>query len=363
MEYDEFGPEKIVEVYNAKTGMRGILVIDNTSLGPGKGGIRMKPDITTEEVFRLARTMTWKNAMAGLAFGGAKSGIAFNSREATNEKKQEIVASFAKALKGLMPLEYIAAPDMNTKKEEMRTFANAVGNPKVCTGKPSDMGGLPHELGSTGFGVYHATKVAAKHLGIDLSTATIAIEGFGNVGRSVARFLAKDGVKIVGVSDSKGTLYIESGIDFEKLEKVKDEQKTVTKYSEGKVLSSTELLGLPVDILITAAVPDFINQENHEQVRAKLIVQGSNIAVAPELEEHMLTEHGVVSVPDFVANAGGVISSYVEFIGGTPEDMFKMVEEKITKNTDLVMQEYVKTKQCLRAIAMKIAKQRVMKGK
>jgi len=363
MQYDEFGPEKVVEVYDPKTGMKGVLVIDNTVLGPGKGGIRMTPTVDKEEVFRLARTMTWKNSMAGLPFGGAKSGIIFNPKEATNEKKQEIVTSFANALKRLCPSEYIAAPDMNTTEEEMRTFATANGNTKSCTGKPADMGGIPHELGSTGFGVYHATKVAAKHLGIELNGATVAIEGFGNVGQFAAKFLEKEGVKLVGVSDSKGTLYVENGIDVEKLLKVKQEERTVTKYGEGTVLSAAELAGLQVDILITAAIPDFINGQNHEDIKAKLIVEGSNIAMTPSLENHLFTEHGIVTVPDFVANAGGVISSYVEHIGGTPEDMFKLVEEKITENTNHVMEEYKKHGITTRDAAMKIAQRRVKECK
>ena len=168
VEYDEFGPEKILSVYNAKTGMKGFVVIDNTALGPGKGGIRMTPTVTTEEVARLARTMTWKCALANLPFGGAKSGIVADDKKISREKKEEIVRSFSESLKIVCPDLYIAAPDMYMGEREMEWFAKANGNFKACTGKPKSMGGLPHELGSTGFGVYHAARVAARYTNLDL---------------------------------------------------------------------------------------------------------------------------------------------------------------------------------------------------
>jgi len=162
---DMLGPEKIIEVYNPKVGMHGFVVIDNTALGPGKGGIRMTPSVSEEEVARLARAMTYKNALAELPFGGAKSGIIANDRELTKLEKKEIVVAFSKALKGIIPREYVAAPDMNMAEEEMEWFSKANGSKKACTGKPKKMGGLPHELGSTGYGVAIATEVAVNFLG------------------------------------------------------------------------------------------------------------------------------------------------------------------------------------------------------
>ena len=163
VEFDEIGPEKIIEVYHPGLNMRGILVIDNTALGPGKGGIRMTPTVDKEEVFRLARTMTWKCSIAGLPFGGAKSGIIADPKQMSQKEKFSIVAAFSKALKNMCPEQYVAAPDINMAEEEMRVFAKANSSMKSCTGKPADIGGIPHELGSTGYGVYHATIVALKH--------------------------------------------------------------------------------------------------------------------------------------------------------------------------------------------------------
>lgn len=357
--YDAYGPEKVIEVYNPKVGMRGYVVIDNRSLGPGKGGIRMTPSVSMEEVFRLARTMTWKNAISNLPFGGAKGGIIADPKQLTPKKKAEIVKAYGEAMKIVCPDLWVAAPDISTAEEEMRIFANAVGSNKACTGKPKDMGGLPHELGSTGFGVYHSALVALKHMGLNVKKITFAVEGFGNVGWFVSKFLTEAGAKLVGVSDSKGLIYNGKGIDFKKLADIKKKEGSVVKYP-GKVMKDSEIVSLDVDMLVTAAIPDLIKPNDVDSVKTKLIVCGSNIAMSHETEE-MLYKHKVLVVPDFVANAGGVISSYVEYISGNEKKMWKMVEEKITKNTELVLKNAEKKKISPRQAAMDIAVERVVK--
>lgn len=359
--HDKLGPEKILEVYDPKTGMHGFVVIDNTALGPGKGGIRMTPGVDKDEVFKLARAMTYKNSLAELPFGGAKSGIIANAKELSREKKDEIVKAFARALKPVSPLEYVAAPDISMAEHEMKVYAGENGSLKSCTGKPVGLGGLPHELGSTGFGVYHSALVAVKHLGLDVKKLSFAVEGFGNVGWFVSKFLTQAGAKLVAVSDSKGMIINPKGIVFEKLAKIKKEEKTVTKYADGEVLKGEEIISVKADILITAAMPDIVTDANKDKIRAKLIVEGSNIPVAHEIEE-WLYKKGVLIIPDFVANAGGVISSYVEYINGSEDDMFKMVEEKIVKNTELVLDKSKKDKVSPRTAAMEIAVDRVEKA-
>lgn len=361
IEYDEFGPEMLMEVYDPKTKMRGICCVDNTALGPGKGGIRMTPTVTAAEVFRLARTMTWKCALAELPFGGAKSGIIADDRNMPKEEKKAIVEAFARALKSVCPSMYVAAPDVNTAEEEMKWFAEANGSMKACTGKPADMGGIPHELGSTGFGVYHATLAALAHAGIDVKGATIAVEGFGNVGSFVAKYLSEVGAKIVAVSDSKGVIYNKDGLDFGKLRKVKDETRAVKNYKPGGVLPNEKLFELAVDVLIPAALPDVITEKNVDSVKAKIISEGANIPIPHDVEK-VLHKKGVLVIPDFVANAGGVISSYVEYISGTPEQMFKEVEERIKRNTKLILEKAKEKKICPRDAAMEIAKERVKKA-
>jgi len=356
--FDEFGPEKIIEVYDPKVGMRGFVVIDNTKRGPGKGGIRMTPTVSIEEVSRLARAMTWKCALADLPFGGAKSGIIADSHTFNLKKKKEIVESFSRALKIVVPKLYVSAPDMNIAEQEMEWFSKANGSKKACTGKPKKMGGIPHEVGSTGFGVYHSALIAMKHLGLDPKKMRVAIEGFGNVGWFVAKFLSEKGCKLVAVSDSKGVVYKKDGLNFETLAKVKKEQRTVIKYPKAIVLSNKKIISVKCDVLVTAAIPDLISKKDVKKIKATLIVEGSNIPMDLETEQK-LHKKGVLVIPDFVANAGGVISSYVEYIGGKPEQMFKMVEEKITKNTKAVLNLAKKNKICPRVAAMELAQKRV----
>lgn len=359
IEHDEFGPEKILEVYNPKVGMRGFIVIDSTTLGPGKGGIRMTPSVDKEEVFRLARTMTWKNALAELPFGGAKGGIIADPKTFDLKRKKLLVEAYSKALKIVCPKMYVSAPDMNMGEKEMEWFAKANGSMKACTGKPTKLGGIPHEFGSTGFGVYHAALVAIKHLGFKPSDISFAVEGFGNVGSFAAKFLSNAGAKLVATSDSKGMIYNKDGIDFEKLSKIKEETKSVTNYP-GEKSGSEAILDVDADMLVTAAIPDLVTKENVGKIRARLIVEGSNIPMTFEIEK-ILHSKNVLVVPDFVANAGGVISSYVEYIKGTKQKMFKLVEQKIKKNTALVLKAAKEKNVPPREAALEIAKERVKK--
>lgn len=358
--FDGFGPEKILEVYHPKIGMHGFVVIDNTALGPGKGGIRMTPSVSVEEVAKLARVMTWKNALADIPFGGAKAGIVADPKLISRENKDDIVTAFSEALKVVCPAIYVAGPDMNIAEHDMAVFAQANGSNKACTGKPAAMGGLPHELGSTGFGVFHALLVGAAFAKINLKTATVAIEGFGNVGTFVMKFLTERTIKIIAVSDSKGVIFNEKGLDYDKLMKVKEQTGSVVNYKPAKILPSHDIIKVQCDILVTAAIPDVIKTGDVDDVKATMIVQGSNIPMTPEVEGQF-HKKGVLIVPDFVANAGGVISSYVEYSGGTQKEMFTMVEEKIVANTRYVLTEALKRNLKPRTVAMDIAKERVLK--
>jgi len=357
VDFDEFGPEKIIDVYHPKTGMRGVLVIDNTALGPGKGGIRMTPTVSVDEVSRLARAMTWKCSMAGLPFGGAKSGIMADSKKLSSVQKKEIIEAFAEALKPVCPSQYVAAPDMYMAEEEMRIFVSSAGTRKAATGKPKDMGGIPHEMGSTGFGVFQSSKVAAEHMNLDLKKATFAVEGFGNVGVFAAQYLAEAGAKCVAASDSKGTAYSKGGMDVKELSKIKEKGMSVTDYKPSTTLPNKEVISVPADILITAAIPNLILAGDVDRVQAKLIIEGSNIPMSDNVEE-LFHKKGTLVIPDFVANAGGVISSYVEYIGGTPKKMFDMVETKVTANTKTVLKG-LKSGGYPRQVAMEVAKRRV----
>lgn len=367
MEIDEFkddiGPEKVVEMYDPVSGMRGFTVIDNTARGPAKGGIRLTPSVSVKEVFRLARAMTFKNALADLPFGGGKSGIIFNKE---TDNKEKFIQSFARALKNLVPSEYIAGPDINTTEKEMQTFVEAHGNFNAATGKPGNycktiggkkVCGLPHELGSTGLGVNYATQVALKHVNLPINGATIAIEGFGNVGSFTFKHLEEAGAKIVAISDSKGCLYNPDGLNFKDIESVKSQKGSVT-FGKGRMLPTNKLFELPVDVLIPGALPDVINRQNMNSVQAKIIVEAANIPIPLDIEAEMSKKHLIV--PDFVANAGGVISSYVEYIGKDEKFMRATVKKKILANTELVLKTASEKRINTRDAAIQIAKQRVL---
>jgi glutamate dehydrogenase (NAD(P)+) len=367
---DDIGPEKIVEVYDPSTGMRGFTVIDNTALGPAKGGIRMTPTVNVREVFRLARAMTLKNSLAGLPFGGGKSGIIFDKDKDSN-KKEIFLKSFARSLRNLVPSEYIAGPDINTTEKEMEIFVKAHGDFNAATGKPLDfckvvkgkkVCGLPHELGSTGLGVASATSVALKHAGIPLNGAKIAIEGFGNVGYFTFKHLEEMGAKIVAVSDSKGCLYNENGLNFSDIEKVKKDKGSVT-FGKGRMLPGNKLFELPTDVLIPGALPDVINRSNMNSIKAKIIVEAANIPIPLDVETELSKK--ILIVPDFVANAGGVISSWVEYIGKDQKYMYKTVKDKILKNTQAVLtkskKEGVSPRDAANTIAIDRVKEAMLK--
>lgn len=364
---NKFGPEYVIEIYDPKIEMEGFLVIDNTALGIGKGGIRMTPNVTKEEVFRMARVMTWKNSLAGIPFGGAKAGIIWHGGD--DRLKEKFIKSFARAIKPFVPKKYIPGPDVNTTEREMRLIAEEVGNWKGATGKPANycyknkktgkkICGLPHELGSTGFGVAHATVVAVKASGWDIKNMTIAIDGFGNVGEFAFRHLQKMGAKIVAVTGSRGGIYEEKGLDLKILLDLKAKKKALTEYPVGKKIEHCEIFELPVDILIPASVTDVINKENKNKIKAKMIVEGSNIPMKEEIENELFKK-GVIIVPDFIANAGGVISSYAEYRGYNPKQMFEIVERKIRHRTKMIMEKSLADKRNPREVATEIALKRI----
>jgi glutamate dehydrogenase (NAD(P)+) len=364
IEYDEFGPEKILTVYDAKTGMRGIVVIDSTVLGPGKGGIRMTPTVDTEEVAKLARSMTWKCAIAELPFGGAKAGIIADSKTFGLAKKRTIVESFSRALKHICPDLYVAAPDMYMGERDMGWFAEVNGDMKSCTGKPESMGGVPHELGSTGFGVFHATRVAAETMGLDLKKASFAVEGFGNVGKAAAKYLSEAGARFVGVSDSHGMISDPEGLSYDALVELKQRGDSVIRYSSHPnaavcdIRSCDHIMDVDADILITAAKPDLVKPSDVDRLKFRLIVQGSNIPMSFFVENRCYKK-GITVIPDIVANAGGVISSYIEYQGDGQDMIFDIIEKKISANTQDIMEECQKSNRMPRKCALNLARSRV----
>ena len=349
---DELGPEKSVFVYDPKTGLKGIVVIDNVARGPAIGGVRMLPDVTFEEVFRLARAMTLKNAAAEIPHGGGKSGIIADPK---SPNRPELVRAFAKAIRHLV--DYIPGPDMGTDEKCMAIILDEIG--RAC-GLPRELGGIPlDEIGSTGYGVVESTEVACEFAGINLSGATVAVEGFGAVGKAAVKFILEKGAKVVAVSDSKGAIYNQNGLSYERLLKVKSETGAVKNYGEGQILTPEQIFELPVDIIIPGARPDVISERNVHNIKCKLIVEAANIPATREAEK-ILHERGILVVPDFIANAGGVITAAVEYRGGTEKEAFEHIRDKIRRNTKLVLEKANEEGVMPRVAAEKIAKERVL---
>lgn len=368
---DEFGPEYVINIYDPKLKMEGFLVIDNTVLGPGKGGLRMTENVTAEEVFRLARTMTFKNALADLPFGGAKAGIVWKG--GSPELKKQFIQSFAKSIKLLTPKKYISAPDVHTGEREMQWFVEATGNWRSATGKPANLCmksfgkkeekcGIPHEYGSTGFGVAKTAQTSAKILNIDIKGAKIAIHGFGNVGTFAYIFLTEIGAKIVALADAETSIYEENGFDNSIILKMIRDKKPLKEYPKGQKISAEKFWEVPTDILIPASVTNVINDKNKDKIKTKIIVEAGNIPMSEEIEKEFLKK-GIWIVPDFIANAGGVISSYAEYKGYNPKRMMDTIEKKITKNVGIIMQKSIKENKNPRDVGMEIALSRLKKSK
>jgi glutamate dehydrogenase (NAD(P)+) len=352
--YDDLGPAKVLELHSPKTGMAAIVVVDNTALGPSIGGVRVSPSVDRQELLRLARTMTLKNALAGLPHGGGKAGIIADPNDPNKELYFRI---FAKQIMHLY--EYIPGPDMGSNEESMAWVYDEI---ERAVGLPEEIGGIPlDKLGATGFGLAICAETAAPQAGITLKGARVAIQGFGSVGKAAARFLSEKGAIIVAASDTGGTIFNPGGIDYKELIQIKESSGSVVKYKRGSIKRLEEIFSLDVEILIPAATPDVIHRGNVDTIRAKLILQGANISTTGEAEE-MLYKKGVLSIPDFIANAGGVIMAAMEHAKKGIHDAFDTIETRIKANTSLILEKSVKEKMLPRQAAVDIARERVLKA-
>lgn len=353
---DELGPAKIIHIYEPAIGLKGILVIDNVARGPSIGGLRIAPDVSANECFRLARAMTLKNAAADLPHGGGKM-VIYGDPKMPLQQKQQIVRAAADSLRN--EEDYIFGPDMGTNEECMAWVRDEIGR---SVGLPEELGGIPlDQLGATGWGLMHATEVALQHMDFDLTEARVAIQGFGSVGKHSARYLHDKGARVVAVNDSRGTVYNQQGLDIEALFELKKLGKSVADFSGGKTLERDAIIAIDCDIWIPAARPDVINEGNVQQMNTKLIVQGANIPITEGAEKY-LHEHGVLCVPDFIANAGGVICAAMEYKGATEHEAMTTIAEKVAGNTRKVLEIYASDGIQPREAAVKMATDRVKKA-
>ncbi|MDO4231679.1 MAG: Glu/Leu/Phe/Val dehydrogenase [Lautropia sp.] len=298
----------------------GFRVQHSLSRGPGKGGVRYHPDVTLEEVMALSAWMTIKNAAVNIPYGGAKGGIRVDPKKLSMNELEKLTRRYTSEIGILIgPTKDIPAPDVNTNAQIMAWMmdtysANQGGTVTgVVTGKPIELGGSLGRVKATGRGVYFTTREAAKHLGIDLNGAKVVVQGFGNVGSVAAELLAEAGAKVIAVQDHTGAIRNDKGLNIPALQEYARKTGGIKDFAESEPVGAEDFWALPCDILIPAALEGQIDDKRAQNIKAKLIVEGAN-GPTTKAGDLALNERGITIVPDVIANAGGVIVSYFEWV-------------------------------------------------
>lgn len=314
---------------------RAFLVRHSDALGPSKGGIRMTPSVTLDDVNGLAMEMTWKCSLIGVPFGGGKSGIVADSEKLDAEDKEKLLRSFTRnALRHIGPQVYVPAPDMGTNEADMGYIKDAISyslgqaTTQGCyvTGKPVILGGIPGRREATGRGVALTLGEACRAIGLSLRGAKVILQGFGNVGSVAASALVEMGASIIGVSDLHGAVHKDKGLDVAKLVQYVRVTGSVAGFTDAQAVDPADLLEMPCDILVPAAAANQITVANAAKIQAKVVAEGANSPTTPEADE-ILAQRGVFVIPDILCNAGGVFVSYLEFTQETQQE--QMTEEEV----------------------------------
>ncbi len=325
----------------------GYRVHHSTVLGPSKGGIRYSAEVTLDEVRALAMWMTWKCALVNIPYGGAKGGVVVNPKELSQPELERLTRRYASELIPLIsPHSDIPAPDMGTNEQVMAwimdTYSMTVGYsvPAIVTGKPIIIGGSQGRTEATGRGVVITMMEALKHLGrASDRDVSVIIQGFGNVGSNAAAYAHELGFRVVGVSDVIGGIYDPNGLDVPAVRAFVREHSTVMDYPHGEPVSNHELLTLPCDVLIPAAMEGQITASNAPYIQADFIVEGANGPTTPDADD-ILNDRGILVVPDILANAGGVIVSYFEWVqdlqafSWDSDEVFRQLQRILTRAFD-----------------------------
>ena len=349
----------------------GYRVQYNITLGPAKGGIRYHPGVTLDEVTALAAWMTWKCAVAHIPFGGGKGGVICDPTRMSRRELEALTRRYvAEIIDAIGPEKDVPAPDVNTNDQVMAwvmdTYSMHVGHTctAVVTGKPLELGGSLGRREATGRGVMIVARESAKHLGFDLKGATVAVQGFGNVGSITAQLISGAGARVVAVSDWKGGIHNAEGLDIAKVIDWVQRHKTVEGFPGGEAITNDQLLALDVDLLIPAALENQITIANASSVRAKAVIEGANGPTTPDAHRH-LHERGVFVVPDILANNAGVTASYFEWVQDrhgyfwTEREVNERLEAKMCEAFDAVLQTAMKYKVDMRTAAYIVAVGRV----
>jgi glutamate dehydrogenase (NAD(P)+) len=326
----------------------GYRVTHNVARGPSKGGIRYHPDVTLDEVKALSMWMTWKCALANIPFGGAKGGVIVNPKALAPRELERMTRRFtSEIINEIGPEKDIPAPDVGTDSRVMAWIFDTYSMNKghsvlgVVTGKPLAIGGSLGREEATARGALYVLRGAARKRNLDLNGATAAVQGFGNVGSYLARFLVQDGAKVVAISDSAGGVYNSNGIDVEAAFARKRETGSIGGLPGTDPISNDDLLLLDVDVLAPCALEQVISESNADRIKASIVVEGANGPVTPGADE-ILEQNGVLILPDILANAGGVVVSYFEWVQGLQEYFWKE-DEVNAKLNDIVTRAFNET--------------------
>jgi glutamate dehydrogenase (NAD(P)+) len=318
----------------------GFRVHHNVDRGPAKGGIRYHQNVTIEEVKALAMWMTWKCAVVGIPYGGAKGGVIVDPKKLSRNELENLTRRYTSEISILIgPDRDIPAPDVNTNAQIMAWMMDTISMhaghsvPAVVTGKPLGIGGSEGRPEATGRGCMLTTLAALKHLGIRPEDATVAVQGVGNVGFTTAKLLQEKGCKVIAVSDSNGACYNEGGIELDEVVREKELNGRL-RQKVCQFISNEELLELPVTVLVPAALENQITRRNASRVKAKVICEGANGPTTPEADE-VLADKGIFMIPDILANAGGVTVSYFEWVQDLQE--FFWDEHDINERLERIM--------------------------
>jgi glutamate dehydrogenase (NAD(P)+) len=349
----------------------GYRVQHNISRGPAKGGLRYSPGLTLDTVKALAMLMTWKCAVVGIPYGGAKGGVAVDPGALSTNELEHLTRRFATEIAVLIgPEKDIPAPDLGTTPQIMAWIMDTIsmhsGHSVTAsvTGKPVDVGGSEGRIEASGRGITYLTLEALKYLHVEEETPTVAVQGFGHVGASTVRLLDEAGLRVVAVGDSRGAVYNPKGLDLPALQEHRRFRGSVAGFKKADEVSPAELLQLPVTVLVPAAVEQQINEQNAGGIQARLITEAANAAVSPQADA-ILNERGIFVLPDILANSGGVVVSYFEWVQDLQaffweeEEINTKLHHVITRAFYEVLHTSVNKRVDLRTAAYALAVQRV----
>jgi len=343
------------------TGMKGVVVVDTSSTMGAAGGLRLLPYFTTDDIFRFARATSYKFAFLDLPIGGAKAGI-WAEPEIHGPQRKELFASFGNAIKALLCSGVTLAADMGTDRDDIAVLYETACTTKRSTGLSTQVvDGEPLEDHAGGYGVVVAAVAACQAAGLNIKDARVAIEGFGKMGGTVARYISESGAKVVAISTINGAAYNKDGLDVMTMLQARKVagDKAITECRQAKHIKPKDLYGLKVDILIPGARPYVITKKNAKSIKARAVACAADLPITDEAEE-ILFKRGIISVPDFISNAGGMVFDVVDAVGGSSDDVFRVLRDYYGPQISQLLTESKQQKINPRTLAVRKAAEKIL---